>query len=671
MQKGSEFPIDTIRHSTSHLMAAAIRRLYPGVKFGVGPAIDNGFYYDVRLPGGQSLSEADLRRVEEEMVKIQQEKHPLKKEMLNMDEAIKLMQEMGQTYKVELLDLLRTKGSTAVSKEVKDDSVVVDGAAEEGVKAVSVYHLGEFTDLCRGPHVGHTGQTGVFKLNNVTSAYWRGKAENDALIRIYGLCFSTLEELQAEEKRLEDLKEADHRHLGAKHDLFFFAPLEIGVGLPLWTPHGTVLRKELEWLAMEFERSDNYKTVVTTELARESLYERSRHLPYYEADMYKPIDIEGEKYRLRPMNCPHHHMEYLHKPRSYRDLPIRFAEHGKVFRFEHSGALTGLLRTRGFTQNDAHMYCRYDQAKDLFLEVMRLHLRYYKLLGIEKYYMRLSLPDMANLGKYVDQPEKWTDALNIIRQAMIESGCEYKEVEGEAAFYGPKVDFQIYNAYGTEYTISTNQLDFLATQTFGLSYTGEDGQHHPVYVVHRTPLGSHERFVAFLIEHYKAAFPVWLAPVQIKILSVSQSQNDYANQVKEFFFQADVRTATGGLRIEVDDSDLKLAKKIFNAQQEKSPYIIVVGDKEVANNTIAVRLRNNKTVTFKVDDFLKRIKYEVEHRLDFSSQEKIELPEKKKTDFSQFLITRPSKDAGSSSPSPSPASAEPTEHKEHKSPILQ
>lgn len=627
-----DFSLETIRHSTAHLMAAAINRLYKDVRFGIGPAIKNGFYYDIRLPDGQTLHEADLQKIEAEMQRMKAEKIPYQRSTLPIDEAIKCMQEKNQSYKVELLELLKTKGTTAVSKAVEDE--LVDPEAET-VEEVSLYTLGDFVDLCRGPHVEHTGQTGAVKLTNMAAAYWRGDAKNDTMLRIYGICFKDPKEVKAEIKRIEEQKAFDHRKLGAKHQLFFFEPNDIGVGLGMWTPAGTVLRKELELLATEFERQDGYQAICTPELARETLYERSGHLPYYGDDMYNPIDIEGENYRLRPMNCPHHHMVYANKLWSYRELPVKFSEYGKVFRYEPSGALTGLMRTRGFCQNDAHIYCRADQAKALFLEVMRLHVKYYDLFGIKEYYMRLSLPDMENLDKYVNEPAQWKTAVEIIRAAMQESGYHYEEVEGEAAFYGPKVDFQIVNALGNEFTISTNQLDFFAAQRFQLAYQGEDGQKHPVYVIHRAPLGSHERFVAFLIEHYKATFPTWLAPEQVRIITVAEDPalKAYAKKVHDFLFQATVKTATGGLRVYQDQSNETLNKKVKLAQLDRVPYIVVIGRREMENGAVAVRLRNNRTITLSVNDFLKRLKYEVENRLDCTAEESVEIQEKKESLF--------------------------------------
>lgn len=611
-----EHPIDTVRHSTAHLMAAAIKKVFPGTLFGVGPPTSNGFYYDVKLPDGKLISEDDLLAVAKEMDAMKKRKLRYERKDVSIEDAIDMMKKDGQKYKVELLDLLKTKGSTAALKEVGDD-LVDENAGDAGVSSVSFYTIGEeFLDLCRGPHVENTSQTGAFKLNQITAAYWRGKATNDSLQRIYALCYKTQAEVDAEVNRLIEIRERDHRVLGERHKVFFFEPNSVGVGLPFWAPNGAILRKELEHLAREYERRDGYKVVVTPELAKEELYYKSGHLPFYADSMYNAIEIDGDKYVLRPMNCPHHHHIYLSEARSYRDLPLRIAEYGQVYRYESSGALTGLMRTRGFCQNDAHMYCRYDQAKDVFKEVMQLHADLYKLLGIENFYMRLSLPDMNHLDKYVNHPEQWTAALDIVREAMIESNLPFKEVEGEAAFYGPKVDFQIVNAVGKEFTISTNQLDFYASRSFDLTYTGADQQKHPIYVIHRAPLGSHERFVAFLIEHYKGAFPTWLSPTQVRIITIHPEFNDYAEKFRSFLFNAPVSTGTGGLRVEIDTSNNTLNSKIRSAQVDKVQYIVVVGKKEIEEGVVAVRLRNGKMVKRTPDDFLKRIKIEAEKRVD-------------------------------------------------------
>ena len=613
-----DYPIDTVRHSTAHLMAAAIKKVFPGTLFGVGPPTANGFYYDVRLPGGKLISEDDLVTVAKEMEALKKRKLPYERRDVAIDEAIAMMQKDEQKYKVELLDLLKTKGSTAALKETGDDGLVDDSVGDDaGVSSVSFYTIGEcFLDLCRGPHVANTSQCGSFKLNQITAAYWRGKATNDSLQRIYALCYKTQAEVDAEVNRLIEIRERDHRVLGERHKVFFFEPNSVGVGLPFWAPNGAILRKELEHLAGEYERRDGYKVVVTPELAKEELYYKSGHLPFYADSMYNAIEIDGDKYVLRPMNCPHHHMIYLSESRSYRDLPLKVAEYGQVYRYESSGALSGLMRTRGFCQNDAHLYCRYDQAKDMFKEVMKLHSDLYALLGITNFYMQLSLPDMNKIDKYVNHPDKWTDALDIVRQAMIESNLPFREVEGEAAFYGPKIDFQIVNAVGKEFTISTNQLDFYASERFDLTYTGADQQKHPVYVIHRAPLGSHERFVAFLIEHYKASFPTWLSPMQVRIITIHAEFNDYAEKLRSFLFNAPVKTGTGGLRVESDLSNNTLNSKVRTAQVDKVQYIVVVGKKEIEEGVIAIRLKSGKMIKRTPEDFLKRIRIECEKRVD-------------------------------------------------------
>lgn len=600
--------LHTQRHSGAHLMAAAIHKLWPTAQFGTGPAIDNGFYYDVLLD--KPLEEADLARIEKEMRHLQKQAQAFLCHEYGIDEAIEKMSALKQSFKVELLQLLKEKGSTAVVKETGDEELVASDSTG-GVTQVSFYQTGDFVDLCRGPHVKNTREVPVFKLTHIAGAYWRGDNTKPQLQRIYGLCYPTQEDLDAEIWRMEQVKLRDHRRLGKELELFSFSE-EIGVGLPLWLPKGTVLRDELEYLAQKEERRDGYKRVSTPQIAKEKLYYCSGHLPYYKDDMYEPIKIDEENYYLRPMNCPHHHMVYQAALHSYRDLPLRICEYGQVYRYELSGALSGLMRTRGFCQNDAHIYCRFDQAKEEFLKVMQLHVRYYELMGIKDYYMRLSLPDLNKLDKYVNEPEKWLKALEIIREAMIESGYPFKEVEGEAAFYGPKVDFMIKNVIGNEYAISTNQLDFLATERFNLNYTGEDGAKHPVYVIHRAPLGSHERFVAFLIEHYAGAFPLWLSPIQVRLIPIADRHVDYAKKVQNFLMNAEVHNGTGGLRVDIDSSAERMQKKIRNAQQEKIPYMLVIGDKEVENEKVAVRLRSGEDLgVVAPDELLERLKAEI------------------------------------------------------------
>lgn len=605
--------IETMRHSTAHLMAAAVQSLYPEARFGVGPAIEHGFYYDIELP--VSLTPKDLERIEQRMRELQKRDLPFERIEVPIDEAIEIMRERGQTYKVELLNLLKERGSTAIAKETGDANVA-ESAGQGGVSVVSLYKTGDFLDLCRGPHVKSTKEIGVFKLMRIAGAYWRGNEKNPQLQRIYGVAFNTREELKAHLQMLEEAKKRDHRRLGQALGIFTISD-DVGKGLPLWLPNGTIIREELEKLAKEEERKEGYFRVATPHITKDKLYYRSGHLPYYRDDMYAPIEIEGAEYFLRPMNCPHHHQIYLSQPRSYRDLPLRLAEYGHVYRYEQSGALSGLMRTRGFIQNDAHIYCTYGQAKDEFLKVMHMHARYYDLFNIKDYYMLFAKPDLNKLDKYVDEPEKWKAAGEIIKQAMEESGYPYVEAEGEAAFYGPKIDFMIKSAVGVEYAISTNQLDFLASERFGLVYKGRDDREHPIYVIHRAPLGSHERFVAFLIEHYAGAFPTWLAPVQTVIIPIADRHLEYAHRVHAELFNADVPTALGGIRVEIDDARESMQKKIRNAQKRKIPYMLIVGDNEVEKEVLSVRFRSgHEKRDVPIREFIERVRTEVKTRRD-------------------------------------------------------
>ena len=606
--------LETMRHSTSHLMAAAIQHLFPQAKFGVGPAIENGFYYDIELP--QPLLEGDLTRIEETMRVLKSKDLQYDRIEIPIDDAIAEMTRRGQTYKVELLRLLKEKGSTAATKDTGDSQLVDLKNNQAGVSTVSLYKTGEFLDLCRGPHVASTKQVGEFKLIQVAGAYWRGSERNPQLQRIYGIAFNTSEELDLHLRQLEEARKRDHRKLGQALEIFTFCD-EIGKGLPLWLPNGTVLRDELEKLAREEEHKEGYVRVSTPHIAKDKLYLRSGHIPYYKEDMYAPIEIEVIVYYLKPMNCPFHHQIFLSKPRTYRELPLRVTEYGHVYRFEMSGVLSGLMRTRGFIQNDAHIYCTYDQAEQEFLNVMRLHAKYYDMFGIKDYYMRFSKPDLNKLDKYVNDPEKWIAAMNIIRKVMDESGYPYIEEEGEAAFYGPKIDFIIRSAVGNEYAISTNQLDFLASSRFELTYTGSDGKLHPVYVVHRAPLGSHERFVAFLIEHFAGAFPTWLSPTQIMVIPISERHNEYGSSIHKKLIRASVPTVYGGVRAELDDSRDTMQKRIRSAQQRKIPYMVIVGDNEVQGQTISLRLRSGKELRdLTLDQLITRINSEVTTRQD-------------------------------------------------------
>jgi threonyl-tRNA synthetase len=583
--------LELIRHDAAHVLAMAVQALYPGTQVTIGPAIEDGFYYD--FARSTPFTPDDLAKIETKMHEIVDADLPTRREVWPRDEAIAHFDGIGEHYKAELI-----------------------AGIPEG-EDVSIYWHGDWHDLCRGPHFASTAKIGhAFKLTKIAGAYWRGDAKNAQLQRIYGTAWRDDKELAAYLTRLEEAEKRDHRKLGRELELFTFSP-DVGAGLPLWMPNGMVIRQELEFLALQEERRDGYRRVATPHIAKDALYLRSRHLPYYAEDMYAPLDIDGENYYLRPMNCPHHHLIYGATRHSYRELPLRIAEYAQDYRYEASGGLSGLMRVRGFCQNDAHIYCRTDQAKDEFIRVMHLHARYYDLMDIKDYYMRLSLPDTANLAKYVDEPDKWLAAAEIIRAAMKESGYPYIEAKGEAAFYGPKVDFMIKSVIGTEYAISTNQLDFLATQTFGLNYIGEDGAEHPVYVIHRAPLGSHERFTAFLIEHYAGAFPVWLAPIQARIIPISEKANDYAETVRQALFDVPVVNGTAGLRVDVDLAAERMQKKIRDAQLAKIPYMLVVGEREAAEGKVAVRLRSGKDLgAMPLDAFVQRIKKEAESRRD-------------------------------------------------------
>ena len=581
--------LDLIRHDSAHVLAMAVQQLYPGTQVTIGPNIDDGFFYDFARETPFTLD--DLAKIEARMHEIVSQDVATRREVWPRDEAVAHFEKLGEFYKAELIRAIP--------------------AGED----VSIYFHGDWHDLCRGPHFASTGKIGqAFKLTKIAGAYWRGDSNNPQLQRIYGTAWRDDKELAAYLYRLEEAEKRDHRKIGKEMELFTFSP-DVGAGLPLWMPNGMVIRQELEFLALQEERKDGYRRVATPHIAKETLYYRSRHLPYYSEGMYTPLDIDGENYYLRPMNCPHHHLIFGATRHSYREMPIRIAEYGQDYRYEASGGLSGLMRVRGFCMNDAHIYCRYDQAKEEFIRVLRLHARYYDLMDIKEYYMRLSLPDMNKLDKYVDEPQKWLDAMTIIKQAMDESGYHYVEGKGEAAFYGPKIDFMIKSAIGTEYTISTNQLDFLATQTFDLKYVGEDGADHPVYVIHRAPLGTHERFTAFLIEHYAGAFPTWLAPIQARVIPISDKVSDYAQKVLDALFQAPVVNGTAGLRVDIDTTAERMQKKIRDAQLQKIPYMLVVGEREAAEGKVAVRLRSGKDLgAMPIEAFVERIKREAETR---------------------------------------------------------
>ncbi|QZT34976.1 threonine--tRNA ligase [Caldalkalibacillus thermarum TA2.A1] len=555
----SEEGLEVLRHSTAHLMAQAVKRLYGSdkVKLGVGPVIENGFYYDMDLP--ESLSQDDLAKIEAEMKKIVQEDLPIKRRVVSREEALRLYEEIGDQYKLELI------------RELPED------------EEITIYEQGEFFDLCRDPHVPSTGKLKVFKLLSVSGAYWRGDSNNPMLQRIYGTAWPKQSQLEEYLKQLEEAKERDHRKLGKQLKIFTMSQ-EVGQGLPLWLPNGATVRRIIERYIVDLEEKWGYKHVYTPHLANVELYKISGHWDHYHEDMYPPMKMDHEELVLRPMNCPHHMMIYKEELRSYRNLPLRIAELGTMHRYEMSGALTGLQRVRSMTLNDAHIFCRPDQIKSEFIRVVQLMNHVYNDFGIKDYYFRLSYRDPNNTEKYVQNDEMWEKAQSMLKEAMDELGYEYVEAEGEAAFYGPKLDVQVRTALGKDETLSTIQLDFHLPERFELEYIGEDGQPHRPVVIHRGVVGTMERFVAFLLEYYKGAFPLWLAPVQAKLLPIASTHVEYAEMVADQLRQA-------GIRTEVDARDEKIGYKIREAQLQKIPYMFVIGDREIENKTLAVRKR--------------------------------------------------------------------------------
>lgn len=596
--KTEDLDLDHMRHSCAHMLAQAVLEMFPDAKLGIGPTIESGFYYDFDLP--RTLIPEDLEILEKKMQKIANERQTFERREEKVEDAIAFYKKAGQPYKAEIASDLQNEGEKVVTFYENRLPPGYKGPAGAGGDI-------KFSDLCRGGHTEHTGKTGAFKLLKIAGAYWRGDEKRPMLQRIYGLCFNDKKQLNEHLQKMEEAKKRDHRKLGKELKIFTFVE-EIGPGLAVWLPNGTILRDELEKLAKDEERRDGYVRVATPHITKGVLYHKSGHLPYYKDTMYSPMMIDEEEYYLKPMNCPMHHMVYLSEPRSYRDLPLRLAEYGQCYRYEKSGELNGLMRVRGMAMNDAHIYCRRDQIKQEFIKVMRLHERHYKLLGIDEFYMRFSRWDPTRKEKYIDQPENWDFCEKVMKEAMDESGIPYEEVMDEAAFYGPKIDFQIRSVIGTEYTISTNQLDFAARDRFGLVYTNDDGKEDKVFVIHRAPLGTHERFIAFLLEHFAGDFPTWLAPQQVAILPVSDKHNEYAREVYFQLFEKGVRAA-------VDENNESLGKKIRAAELKKVPYILVVGDKEVDENKVAVRNRKTKEqITMGVEEFEMKIFEEVQQR---------------------------------------------------------
>ncbi len=573
----------TFWHSSAHLLAEAVEALFPGVKFWVGPAVDRGFYYDMDL-GDRHLTEQDLELLEKKMNELAKNNNVFLRKEISKKDAVSYFFEKGDEYKLDLLHGLN------------------DGE-------ITFYSQGGFTDLCRGPHIPHTGLIKAIKLTSVAGAYWKGDERNKQLTRVYGVAFPNQKELDDHLLMLEEAKKRDHRKLGKELGIFTFDD-DVGPGLPLWMPNGTIIIEELEKLAKETEHQAGYKRVVTPHIAKESMYLTSGHLPYYQDSMYPPMELEGVKYYLKAMNCPHHHKIFSAESRSYKDLPLRLAEYGTCYRYEQSGELFGLMRVRCLHMNDAHIYCSREDFANEFRAVNEMYIKYFKIFGIEKYVMRLSLHDPAKLGqKYINEPALWKETEEMVRKVLIESNIPFVEVQDEGAFYGPKIDVQIWSAIGREFTLATNQVDFAQGRRFKLEYTNRENQSETPLIIHRAPLGTHERFIGFLLEHYAGKFPLWLAPVQVKLLPISDKFNEYAVNVQR-------QLAASGIRAELDDRGEKIGRKIRDTELMKVPYMLIIGEKEQQEGTVSLRRQGKGDLgQFPVSEILTTFQSEIQNRI--------------------------------------------------------
>lgn len=575
---------NTFWHSSAHLMAEALEELYPGIKFGIGPPIENGFYYDVDF-GDQPMDGAELEKIEAKMVELAKQKNDYIRKEVSKKDAVAYFKEKGDEYKLDLLEGL-----------------------EDG--SITFYEQGNFVDLCRGPHIPNTGFIKAAKLLNIAGAYWRGDEKNKMLTRIYGITFPKAKDLQEYLQMLEEAKKRDHRKLGRELELFTFSE-KVGMGLPLWLPKGTLLRERLVAFMKKAQDKSGYQQVVTPHIGHKALYETSGHYEKYGKDSFQPIATpnEGEEFLLKPMNCPHHCEIYKHKPRSYKDLPIRYAEFGTVYRYEQSGELHGLTRVRGFTQDDAHIFCRPDQVKEEFIKVIDLVLYVFKALGFEDFTAQISLRDPENSQKYIGTDEAWNKAESAIIEAAAERGLQTVTELGEAAFYGPKLDFMVKDALGRKWQLGTIQVDYNLPERFQLEYIGSDNQKHRPVMIHRAPFGSLERFVAVLIEHCAGNFPLWLSPDQVTILPISEKFIGYAEQIKAILEEQDIVGT-------IDNRDEKIGRKIRDAEVKKVPFMLIVGEKEQAEGKVAVRKHGEGDLgSLTADEFIVHFKAIIDQSL--------------------------------------------------------
>jgi len=573
---------DVLLHSTAHLMAQAVKILWPKSQVTIGPAVDNKFYYDFDID--KPFTDDDLILIENKMKELAKENLAVERNELDRNDAIKMFKKMGEHYKVEIIEQIDSKDQ------------------------ISAYGQGGFIDLCRGPHVPFTNRIKHFKLLTTSGAYWRGDESKKMLQRIYGTAFHSKDALKEYLNFLEEAKKRDHRKIGKELEIYTFDD-EVGPGLPLWLPNGGVIINELESLAKETEQKHGYHQVRSPHLTKGDLYKKSGHLDLYKDAMYPAMDVDGIEYYIKPMNCPHHHKIYDASPKSYRDLPFRIAEYGTCYRYEKSGQLFGLMRVRSMQMNDAHIYCSNADFDSEFLDVCNMYLEYFKIFGIEKYEMRLSLHDPKDLGKkYVDEPELWLQTEDAVRKALTKGGINYVEIPGEAAFYGPKIDVQVWSAIGKEFTLATNQVDFAIPKRFNLTYTDQNGSEKTPLCIHRAPLSTHERFIGFLIEHYGGDFPVWLAPTQVTILPISEKSNVFGKAIQKKLMDV-------GVRVKIDNRPEKIGAKIRNAELSKIPIMLIVGENEEKNNSLSIRRRLlGDQGSVSVDKFLSELLFEIKQR---------------------------------------------------------